>query len=658
MALSFVIISLSLIPIKSYAVSYGNMSTFYSFNNLQNYEAYDSESKIGQFGNTISYGHSSPFSQFGLTNATHTGLDHSLAEFIFSVKDIKEKYTVIHYSEESLMIDDRFPTPQSTEEYRYFSDQQHQLSYFIGRTLDGVTTTIRYKLYITIWGTAMDGIHPISESGRDIEIELTRQIGNDIISSIYRETFDLETFDDYFAVSFESTVSKYNPDAPSRQYVLTNVNIQSSDSLSGFSAISDMFSETISDGYANTLAEIYISWIGYTVGVPKYFSSIGGVLWDAYYPILYSVFNIPYVRWLQSTVRTFPSFILDGTLFNSLALFYANQQDTNLGSYWEYTAFTLEQSESVIVTIVNFTYEFQFVKGVSQTNRYYYSSNGVSGEDLGDWGSTWNWLRNGLASVLSALMFLLNLLMYILTVALNYLVLFVCCMYIIPFLNNTILYWVLYGLVYIFINLGKWIIDWVQWVIASITWLWENVIYPVITWIWDALQAFLEFLWQDIILPIFTWIYENIIIPIWNYIVEAYQWFISDGITILINWYITFVSWVLAIIIYIFSFGSVNILVIQSSIASTITNINAMFYEFIGIFFGNFVLILSYFLTYMLEIGLVFLKKVYCQAKGYNNRAQKLQASIDVFKLPIIIPIRLVQYLLAFVGQDSAPNTE
>lgn len=314
--------------------------------------------------------------------------------------------------------------------------------------------------------------------------------------------------------------------------------------------------------------------------------------------------------------------------YSTVAL-HSYDQLVNFSSNYEYSV--LQKSDNITQLntttesrTVEFVYNYSMLEVVWIEGRFSYNSHTVDPLTWGNWGVAWNWLRDGLCTIINTLILLLTFLLYIVVVALNYL-LWVPLAYIILLVNN----YVLFGL--------AWAVAGLIWVVIFVfLWLWDKVVFPI-----------LSFLWTYVLWPALQWI--------WDQILNFVAWLQNDGGRLLMGWILIVISYVIATVIWLLAVGTIDFNEVQQAIQSFLLSINDLVFLVGRTFLDNFSLFLGYSATYLTMVGLIYLKYIYCKAKGYIQRASRLQSMINVYKLPMVLVIRISQYIIGFI-QGGVPK--
>lgn len=331
-------------------------------------------------------------------------------------------------------------------------------------------------------------------------------------------------------------------------------------------------------------------------------------------------------------------------------------EEPSLGSYWIYNSYTLEESTIMPISfqreysqwndtlnetetkVFSFDFEFKTLRVNTEERRYYYSTNTIDPQTWGNWEviiySGWfgaisytisfNWFRDLLVMVVNAIIFMFQAIFYLLLIGFNFLLL-QPLFWIIVVIWNYPIYWVFVGILAIAFYLSFFFV----WLWNQIVVLWKQIIEPLLSWVWNETVAILRFL--------YNWLFKE------------------GGLQTLVNLYLTLVSYILTAIFFVLSAGLINFTETQQAIAEFLIQLNSVFFQIGSIFISNFPLLIGYSGTYILLVGLVYLKYIYAKSRGYTTRATKLQSMINVYKLPIVLIIRISQYVIGFI-QGGVPT--
>ncbi len=342
--------------------------------------------------------------------------------------------------------------------------------------------------------------------------------------------------------------------------------------------------------------------------------------------------------------------------------------EDSLGTtYWEYTSYNIHDwySEVIYMNASNpndVNYTFQYIEGYKATSNFYYNETQVNQNDMGNWivdfgtlGSiSFNWLRDGIVVVLNFVLFIFQLIAFLVWVGIQYSLLFVLFMYIVPFFNNFVWYYILFGIVYVLYWLVKGSLWLFKFVVDGIIWFWDNVIYPFILWLWnDILLPFLLWVWNYVLLPFLEFI-RDVAIWVWdNWLVSLFNWIVYTAFPFLADLLIFVISFIEALVIYIFMLGRINFVDLFGMVQTWNTLIFDTIMDLIDIFFRNIVEILLYISIYLLLILFLFAKMIYVKAKGYTARVEALNESLQAYLIPIKFVIAIIKEIKQFVNKTG-----
>lgn len=274
------------------------------------------------------------------------------------------------------------------------------------------------------------------------------------------------------------------------------------------------------------------------------------------------------------------------------------------GTFWVYTTFnlTVDHLEIVIPFTDNATYNYTYAiyRVDSISANFYYTVTvipyfAIPCVSWGDWTFAFNFLRDGLATILNGLLWILNeilllcqFLLFILWVIVQFLLWLV---YIIgAFLWNVPIFWVIFA--------GFWVLIFL-WLLLN--YLYFNVIVPFLTW-----------LWNDIILPVLTWIVDN-------------------GIPAIITLLLFVLAIILTSLIWLLSFGSINFVATLNNVIAMDTYISNYFVTFWVSFMQVLPSALLYIVSFIVIFGFTYVTWIVAKARGFKHYAESLEISFNVY---------------------------
>lgn len=447
-----------------------------------------------------------------------------------------------------------------------------------------------------------------------------------------------------------------------------------------------VYVQTNSINYGSSLSKMTVYYRDGTKSAPiNYYedglNSAGACYIKSYYLRLSIGFDLPnlpllrnpfkFVRYIYGLVGSLLYFPYETAILEDLSNAEPLSPNFENLPYWTYSTLSLESYNELI----NFSQTYAYVDRVNQTDyeygnktfefsfnytkleavwseaRYYYNTQTIDPESWGPWvfimfhGTiiesklNFNWLRDGLCWIINGIITMGQGILYLLILALNYL-LWIPIAYVILIINNYVFYGLTWGLAGII-----WVVVWI------VLWLWEYALKPIF-----------ESIWWDLLWPILGWIWTYVLVPLGGFviwlidkIVSAIVWLQNNGWQELIRFYLIILTYILAAILFVLSLGALDFTLTQYTLQIALLTINDFMISFLTVFFDNFLLFLGYGATYVMLVGLVYIKYIYAKAKGYIQRANRLQSMINVYKLPLVLAVRLVQYVIGFI-QGGAPT--
>ncbi|MHA1274048.1 MAG: hypothetical protein ACTSQS_11520, partial [Promethearchaeota archaeon] len=307
-----------------------------------------------------------------------------------------------------------------------------------------------------------------------------------------------------------------------------------------------------------------------------------------------------------------------------------NEPTPPTSHYWKYQSFRIVESNKIEIsfdrnvdfyndtTKAELKYNFTNIKGEPYTAKFYYNPNTINtikASSLGDWGIN-NWVRDLLVSIANVFIFIINnillffqFLLYCFVVAFNYLIMFIVMMIIVPFFWNVIVYWIIYGLVYMFFN------------------IYIGLIYVL------GLLIFALF-----------WLYQNVIVP-------ATEFFLYTALPLIIDILIIVLAHIITLLIYLVALGQIDYGKTYDSVYELLSQIGDFFLDSVYLFIEYFPDFLLYIIYYLILIGMLYTKLFYSKAKGFPNRTNELEQSIEVYIYPITFSIEAIKEIKEVVGR-------
>lgn len=246
----------------------------------------------------------------------------------------------------------------------------------------------------------------------------------------------------------------------------------------------------------------------------------------------------------------------------------------------------------------NFTYSYNLIGMQAISTKFYYQNNGIGG----NWG-LFEWIRYTINAIWVGIQF------------------------IIAYLPMLFISYVLLAIVYGFAVFA-----------------WNYLIY----WIF---WAFMWVIWS--IVSFFTTIYNYVLLPFGLWFVNtAFPWLMNSLLPLIIAVIITVFSFILALIVYLFTFGTGDFPTIFANINNMANIIAGQFTGMITDFFTALPVILAFILEYFLIMFFAKMKAAYCQARGYLNRKEQLEQLIQALLLPYTMMKRLLEFIKSLIPGD------
>jgi len=283
-----------------------------------------------------------------------------------------------------------------------------------------------------------------------------------------------------------------------------------------------------------------------------------------------------------------------------------NEPKLPSSEYWSYETFRLADSGNIGITVENWSIDFRSVKAELYTAKYPYNSKTIRRSDLGNWKFSildqkvsFNFIRNALADILNLVFLFFQYLGFYILSALSYVIMYIG-INILVLLWNIVVYWVFVALIWIF---------------------W---------YIYSGLVYLLYALW-DLVL----WVYEVVLIP-------AYIWISEVAIPYIVEFIIIpAIAFTLTLIIWILTLGRLDFWelyeVIESQLYVLSDSFNVIMLELIE----HIVEVIIFIALYLLLIGMCYLKHIVVKVRGYVNRSNALEESLNAYLYPLIIFYKL-----------------
>lgn len=268
------------------------------------------------------------------------------------------------------------------------------------------------------------------------------------------------------------------------------------------------------------------------------------------------------------------------------------------GRFWLYNSYIMDFSENYDIVIGNnnskdlgiieWNLEYPKLQVVKEQGVFcFVDYTHIFTENWGTLGA-FNWLRDVLNFLIGKLLDFLQVILYLLILAFNYIIMFFLVGIILGFLWNIVLRYGLIGILYL---------GW---------------------FIWIGLLL----LWNYILLPFF-------------------EWFINDFIPLAIKVLIVVASFIIALLIWCATLCQANFSVIFDNVSNMLTEIVNEIIEWIQIFVVYLPYFFAWIIVYIILVGLIYVKYLYFKSKGWIENANEMYELFTTF----IYPFRVVMNL-------------
>jgi len=276
--------------------------------------------------------------------------------------------------------------------------------------------------------------------------------------------------------------------------------------------------------------------------------------------------------------------------------------------YYEYTAWKIN-AITLEITVGNWTYNWTGFELESFTAKSWfdydaigYVNNKVLARSWGDWSWAWNWLRDGLATIVA---FVINL-------GIGLANMFWLLVQYLKFIGEVAFTWIvvylIIGLIFcgVFWNIGaRWIVQGIAylawWAFYLGVWIWQAILYPALDWLFnDALK----FILTNIIIPLATFF---ITLAIWSLTLGQGSW--TD---------------------------------IWNNVSTMLDYLVAEFLDTIDIFLIYLPYFLQMITVYITFTGVIYAEFLYFRARGWHENAEEMYLTYTVYFTPFRIIMNLV----------------
>lgn len=245
------------------------------------------------------------------------------------------------------------------------------------------------------------------------------------------------------------------------------------------------------------------------------------------------------------------------------------------------------------------------MKSVSITAKYYYTPETVSKDDLGNW--KWkikftdafsytvdfNFMRNAIRTVLNLILLLFQLFGFFIVSGLSYIFMYIGTS-ILVFLWNYLVYYLFIGFIWLF-------------------WYIYSGLVLLFYWLWDMLIVFYEV----VLIPFGIWL-EEVLLPI------------------ILEWMIKFVAFGITCVIYFLTLGQIDFDATYLIVYDVLWIIVNELLAFIEVFLSNLYYVFLFMLLYIYNLLILYFTFLYCRARGYKKKAEKIYYTLMFYLTPVI----------------------
>jgi len=269
------------------------------------------------------------------------------------------------------------------------------------------------------------------------------------------------------------------------------------------------------------------------------------------------------------------------------------------GTYWTYETYKLSDYGITVITVENWSVDFRTVYAEKYEAKYYYRTKTIKRSDLGSWHFkigdikvSFNFIRNAVADIINLILLFFQYIFFLVTASLSYILMYLG-VNIIVLLWNIVVFYCFIALI------------WVLW------------------YFYLALFLILYYIWEGLV-----WVYENLLVPF-------IDWCRTYLLPILLDYFIMFWAGVIAVIIWLATFGTADLNEIYNAVYKMLWQMTNFFIEMILIFIKHIDAMLMYVFYYLLLCLLCFVKYGYTKARGFVNRCDQLKYSFDAYMIPV-----------------------
>lgn len=270
--------------------------------------------------------------------------------------------------------------------------------------------------------------------------------------------------------------------------------------------------------------------------------------------------------------------------------------------HWDYVGYYVEDDywETVypIADDHSWNYTFLHVVGASEWREWDYEDELIDPDSLGCWGITifceWNWLRDALCAIVNVTWLFIQWIIFLVgAYGFQVMIVWLPCMVLIPFAINIVVW-------------GLWF---------GISWFFY--------WVMVGLKTAFGAIWAGLV-----WVYENILLPF-------FAWFWETAIPFLVGVVILLWSLLLTSLLYLISGGTLNWTEVYDNVYAFNSEIANFFITTFSEIFLNADAFLYYTVDFLIILALIYIKYIYCKARGYQNRTKQLYEAYTTYLIPV-----------------------
>jgi hypothetical protein len=302
--------------------------------------------------------------------------------------------------------------------------------------------------------------------------------------------------------------------------------------------------------------------------------------------------------------------------------------------YWGYMSFRIVQNGYNTIYLqedvafynetvdVELDYQFDLVEAESYTAKFYYDDEYFDKDDfpskfeldigLGDVEIDIKWLRDIILLIGNSFMVFIQFLLFLLVVAFNYIILFLVIAFVVPFIWNYPVYWV----VALAITIGFYV---------------YTLFVYLVGWLWFFL----------------VWIFTEILVPLFN-------WLVNDGLPLIVDILIIVMAFIIALIFYAMLLGQQDFDDIYNTVHTNLTMFVDEVIEIFVLMLENSEFFLLFLAMYIVNIGLIALKYFNAKGHGHVRRSERCYSALQVFTYPFVLFYNIMIKLKALIHPTSS----